>query len=77
MCHICDFKFTWRNEYCGSYVATCSWSKHNPVEEDTDLSDIDEVAYDSDHESDESGCLELILLNRKEGGKITISMLIF
>ena len=41
-----------------------------------DLSDIDEVAYDSDHESDESGCLELILLNRKEE-KIQISMLIF
>ena len=48
-------------------AATYSWSKHNPIEEDTDLSDIDKVAYDSDHEfkSDESGCLELILLNRR------------
>ena len=75
-CHICDFKFTWQNEYCGSCATTYSWSKHNPIEEDTDLSDIDEVAYDSDHESDESGCLELILLNRKEG-KIQMPMLIF
>ena len=31
----------------------CSWRKHNPVEQDMDLSDNDEVAYDSDHESDE------------------------
>ena len=71
MCRICDFKFTWQNEYCGSCAATYSWSKHNFIEEDTDLSDIDEVAYDSD----KSGRLELILLNRKEG-KIKMSMLI-
>ena len=45
-------------------------------DEDTNLSDIDEVAYDSDHESDKSGCLELILLNRNKG-KIKLSMLIF
>ena len=76
MCHIWDFKFTRRNKCCESCAAIYSWSKHNPIEEDTDLSDIDEVAYDSDHESDKSGCLELILLNRKEGN-ITMSMLIF
>ena len=44
-----------------------------------DLSDIDEIAFDLDHESDKSRFLELILLiqNRKKGKIKLLTMLIF
>jgi hypothetical protein len=40
---------------------------YNAVDEDSDLSDVDEVAYDSGHESDESEELGDDIPEQKEG----------